>query len=60
MANRGLFCGNATVEVDMWRYDELLRKEERLNIIENMVKNEISVNEAFTILKCNNEVVENE
>ena len=60
MANRGLLCGAATVEVDMWRYDELIRKEERLSIIENMVKNGISVNEAFTIIECDNKVVENE
>jgi len=49
---------NRSVEIDMWRYDELLKKEERLNIIKNMVKNGISVNEAFTILECNNGVVE--
>ena len=49
---------NRSVEVDMWRYDELLKKEERLNIIKNMVKNGISVNEAFTILEGNNGVVE--
>lgn len=60
MGNRSLLCGAATVEVNMTRYDELLRKEEKLNIIENMVKNGISVNEAFTILECNNGVVENE
>lgn len=60
MGNRSLLCVAATVEVNMTRYDELVRKEERLNIIENMVKNWISVNEAFTMLKCNNEVVKNE
>ena len=60
MPNRSLLCGAATVEVDMRRYDELLRKEERLNIIENMVKNEISVTEIFAIFMDNGEVVKNE
>ena len=60
MANRSLLCGAATVEVDMLRYDELVRKEERLNIIENLIKNEISVTELFTIFMDNGEVVENE
>lgn len=60
MANRGLLCGAATVEVDMWRYDELLRKEERLNIIEKLIKNEISAADLFAFIINNDKVVENE
>jgi len=39
MGNRNLLSGAATVEVDMWRYDDLLHKEARLEIVENMLSN---------------------
>ena len=50
MANRSLLVGTATVEVDMWRYDELLHKEEKLTIIENLLKNTITPIEIFSVI----------
>ena len=56
MGNRSLLCGAATVEVDIRRYDELVRKEERLNVIETMIKKECSSKEIFNFLMCDEEV----
>lgn len=51
MSNRSLLVGAPTVEVDMDRYDELLRKEEKLDILHRMVinKNPIDV-EAYLVV----------
>lgn len=37
MSNRPLLVGPATVEVDQARYDELLRKEEKLRLLMKLV-----------------------
>lgn len=39
MGNRSLLSGSPTVEVDMWRYDDLLHTEAKLEIVENMLSN---------------------
>ena len=50
MGNRSILCGAATVEVDMTRYDELLRKEERLNIIASFAKNPCTPVEVLRVI----------
>lgn len=51
MANRPLFSGTPTVEVDQNRYDELVAAEERLYILETAIKNCNFYNAEFEVLK---------
>lgn len=53
MGNRNLLDGAPTVEVDMDRYDELLRKEEKLNIVAKLIikSNLVSFKTLETILE---------
>lgn len=60
MGNRSLLCGAATVEVNMTRYDELVRKEEKLSIIENLLKDRNVSIEIFNLIMDGDEVAENE
>lgn len=50
MGNRSILCGAATVEVDMTRYDELIRKEEKLNIITSIMGNRYTPVEVIRVI----------
>lgn len=50
----------STVEIDVCRFDELIRKEEKLNIIEKIMKTDglISIQILNAILECGEESYE--
>lgn len=43
MGNRAILAGTATVEVDQWRYDELLHNEATLNLLVRYLKSQVKV-----------------
>ena len=63
MSVKPIMSGGILVEVEPRRYDELVRKEERLNLLENAIKQKddfSNIEDIKTIFNLKKEVPKNE